>query len=299
MRKIGFRYEDTDLRGNASSCYRGEPIKTDIGAILAHKFSLPAAAPEIVPSLSIGPVIAIGKALKKWAKFPDYMRNLRRTRTPRYVAVNRRTYDTMAEEYERRMQCMSPYEDSPEILGGSILRHISASCTRGKMLEIGPGAGQTLKYFAEKGFYTVGVELSKKMADVAQKTSPKSKIINKNILDYSVDEKFEIIYMGAIIHLFPKGDAAALIKKTHKLLASNGILFVNTTISKKSSEGYSIKMDYKNQCERFRKQWTKKELNNLLLQNNYKIIQELYNNEADRKKEWVAFICSKSNSGQQ
>jgi len=224
------------------------------------------------------------------------MRTLQRASSTKYVTVNRKAYDTLAEEYERRMQCMSPYEDSPEMLGGSILTHFSSSCTSGKMLEIGPGAGQILKYFAENGFYTVGVELSKRMADIAQKTSPKSKIINKNILEFSIDEKYEIIYMGAIIHLFPKNDAVILIKKTHELLASNGILFINTTISKKSSEGYSSKIDYKNQCRRFRKQWTKIELKKFLMQNNYNIIQELYNNETNRKKKWIAFICSKSNS---
>ena len=227
------------------------------------------------------------------------MRTLQRAYPPTYVVVNRRAYDTLAEEYERRMQYISPYENSPEMLGESILEHVFINCTGGKMLEIGPGAGQVLKYFAENGFYTVGVELSKKMADIAQKTSPKSKIINKNILDFSIDEKYEIIYMGAIIHLFPKDDAVILIKKTHELLASNGILFINTTISKKSSEGYSNKIDYQNQCRRFRKRWTKIELKKFLIQNNYNIIKELYNNEVDRKKEWIAFICSKSNLEQQ
>jgi SAM-dependent methyltransferase len=227
------------------------------------------------------------------------MRSLRQTCTPGYVAVNRKTYDALAEEYKNRMQCMSSYEDSPEILGKSILAHISSNCTRGKMLEIGPGAGQILKYFAENGFYTVGVELSEKMAGIARITSPQSKIINKNILDFSVDEKFQIIYMGAIIHLFPKSVAAILIRKMYKLLASNGLLFVNTTVSKKSSEGYLTKTDYKNQCKRFRKQWTEMELKKVLIQNNYRIIQKLQNNEADRNKEWVAFICSKTNLEQE
>jgi SAM-dependent methyltransferase len=215
------------------------------------------------------------------------------------VAVNKETYDTLAEEYRYRMQHISSYEDSPEMLGRSILSYLSSNGTRVKVLEIGPGTGQMLKYFAGNRFYTVGVELSKKMADIARETSPKSKIINRNILDYSSDEKFEIIYMGAIIHLFPKKAATILIKKMHKLLASNGVLFINTTISKKSSEGYSVKTDYNNRCQRFRKQWTEMELKKFLIQNNYRIIQELRNNEADRKKNWIAFICSKSNPEQQ
>lgn len=79
-----------------------------------------------------------------------------------YIQVNKVVYDTLAKEYAFRRDNVGQYSESTEYLGYSLLKHVSEH-DHLNVLEIGPGAGQILRYFEYSGCRTIGVELSQEM----------------------------------------------------------------------------------------------------------------------------------------
>lgn len=209
-----------------------------------------------------------------------------------YIENNRIAYDTLSQEYANRSKNRSEYEESPDFLVDNILKFIPSS-NRYAVLEIGPGSGDIINTFDKKGHLTVAVELSREISLLAKKNSPSSIIINSNILDVTfIDNQFDIIYVGAVIHLFPERDAIELLNRLYCWLKQDGVLFINTTISDKTEEGYFIKSDYKDQIKRFRRKWVEKDFKQFVCMK-FSVIKTLYTNELDRDKVWVGYICKK------
>ena len=210
-----------------------------------------------------------------------------------YVQINKAVYDALAKEYAFRRDNLSEYSESAEYLGGSLLQKVSKrDCLN--VLEIGPGAGQILKYFEDNGCRTIGVELSQEMTHLCRIQSPNSIIINGDIADINfMPEQFDLIYMGALIHLFPVEDATTLLKNVWKWLKYDGFIFVNTTCHSISQEGFSKKKDYSKQILRFRRYWREEDFERFISENNFSIVEKLYTYERDRRKKWVARIGKK------
>ena len=99
--------------------------------------------------------------------------------------------------------------------------------------------------------------------------------------------------MGALIHNFPKEDAKELLLLTKKWLKEDGRIMLYTTIHENSEEGYSEKVDYKDNIIRYRKKYTEEELKELVESIGYKIIFTNYNEELDRNKKWITYILEK------
>lgn len=210
-----------------------------------------------------------------------------------YLEVNAQVYNQLAEDYLLRREKPSKYEETTEYLGNSVFKYISKKPQK-NVLEIGPGAGQILCYFEKKGCRTIGIELSKNMAKVAKQYSPKSIIINDDANNVDLlGNQFQLVYMGALIHLFPKTDARKLLLKVWKWLEKEGIIFINTTCHDRSYEGFYEKKDYNSKQIRFRRYWTEREFEEFVINCGFSIIEKLYTNEVDRNKKWVALIGKK------
>ena len=212
-----------------------------------------------------------------------------------YIEVNKELYDNLAEEYKKRRENKSPFEESAEYLGNCVLKHVKKEVGRSiNVVEIGPGAGQLLHYFEKNGCRTIGIELSEKMAKIAKEYSPNSIIINSDTQKVDLlEEQFHLVYMGAIIHLMPKSDADKLLKKVWSWLENDGIIFINTTCNNASIEGFFEKKDYGISKIRYRRYWTENDFELFVKSSGFSLIEKLYTNECDREKKWVALICKK------
>lgn len=210
-----------------------------------------------------------------------------------YISINRICYDMLAEQYEKRVDAPGKYEESPETLGNFALRHLSLDCNKKCLVaEIGPGAGKMLRYFESHECRTVGIDLSSEMAKIAKNVSPGSMIINDDVFNVNfVAEQFDLIYMGAIIHLFSKNDASELLSKIKHWIKKDGIMFINTTCCKKSEEGFFTKRDYLGEIKRFRRDWVEEEFFTFINEAGFDVVDVMYTNEVDRNKKWVSYIC--------
>lgn len=131
-----------------------------------------------------------------------------------YIEINKKAYDRLWAEYKKRGVQNSVYEERPEVLGGSVLEHAKKTFSKISVLEIGPGSGEILEFFENNNCETFAIEFSKKIAALAKERSPRSSIIVDNVLNASFPtSKFEIVYAGALIHLFTFEDAKLLFGK--------------------------------------------------------------------------------------
>ncbi len=213
--------------------------------------------------------------------------------------MNRESYDALYEEYDRRANQRayqkSDYEESDESLGMPILNLARQSFSHISVLDIGPGSGEMSAFFEKHDCRTIAVELSPQMARITKIRSPNTLILVNDILETDfLNDQFEIIYAGAIIHLFPLNDALELLNRIYFWLKPKGLIFINTTLHNISSEGYETKTDYEKNLKRFRRKWREDELLNAMKNNNLKTIKRMYTFEQDRMKRWVAYICTKS-----
>jgi len=211
-----------------------------------------------------------------------------------YIRTNKKAYDKVAEEYGKRIKNKSDFEEPLENLVGIPLKHAKERFSQINVLEIGPGSGEVCAYFEKQGYRTTAIDFSKKVLDFVRIVSPKTKLINTDILQYEFPEnRYQLIYCGALIHLFKKEDAQRLIKKINRALSFKGILFINTTIHEKSEEGFYEKKDYISKAVRFRHKYTEKEFRKLIEKSNFRVLNKIVTNEKDRNKFWIAYIAEK------
>jgi len=141
---------------------------------------------------------------------------------------------------------------------------------------------------------TVAVELSEEMIKYAKEESPNTIYINENILNVEFEKNsFDAIFMGALIHNFPKEDVNKLLKLVYKWIKPDGKVLIYTTIHEKSEEGFYEKADYSGNIVRFRKKFTEEELKNTVKKIGFEINHTMYTSEPDRNKNWLTYILNK------
>lgn len=200
--------------------------------------------------------------------------------------TNRVTYDNLADEYEQRTNSLKSVTNHVVSL---FTKHLS---TGKEILETGCAVGLALKLMEKKGLSVTGIDISPKMVDFAKKRNPNSNIILGDFLTYEFNKNFDGIFSFAFIHLFPKKIALKVLEKMYQLLNPKGVLYIGTSRSVKSYEGWEQKEDYKSKEIRFRKHWTEKELENALIKTGFEKL-DLYIIEDPFKKVWMDFVVQK------
>jgi ubiquinone/menaquinone biosynthesis C-methylase UbiE len=142
-----------------------------------------------------------------------------------------KSYDKMGERYHRfrnNEKFNQQLEQFSELLQQS-----------SQVLDAGCGVGKPASEFLSKrGFNVTGVDISKKMIDLAKENVPDARFHQKNILTLDFpDESFDgIICVYTLWHI-PKANHKAIIQNFHRMLKDGGILVLNTGVYE--SEGMS------------------------------------------------------------
>ena len=93
-----------------------------------------------------------------------------------------------------------------------------------KVLEIGSGNGETLIELEKLNFQTTGIEPDLKNVEHLRKILKKSKIIQSNIENFDIDEKFDFIWMSHVFeHL---SDPISFLNNIKKNTNKNYFLFI-------------------------------------------------------------------------
>ena len=102
-----------------------------------------------------------------------------------------------------------------------------------KVLEIGSGNGETLIELEKLNFQTTGIEPDLKNVEHLRKILKKSKIIQSNIENLDIDEKFDFIWMSHVFeHL---SDPVSFLTSIKKSMKKNCFLFIEVpNVTKKN-----------------------------------------------------------------
>lgn len=132
-----------------------------------------------------------------------------------------------------------------------------------KILEPLCGSGRFFVPFLERGFDISGIDLSEEMLDKLKQKVPDAKVIQADIIEYPVQEKFDYIFIpsGSISLFTDINMCKSILRKMKELLTSEGkfVFAVDTvfdrctedseykvSISVKTKEGYDLILKGKN-----------------------------------------------------
>lgn len=93
-----------------------------------------------------------------------------------------------------------------------------------KILEIGSGAGQSLFWFEQEGFYVTGIDPDKNSVELVNKRLKNVKCLVGFAENFDTDEKFQVVWISHVFeHLFePKN----VLENLKNVLTEDGILFI-------------------------------------------------------------------------
>jgi SAM-dependent methyltransferase len=206
-----------------------------------------------------------------------------------FNAENIKTYEALAQEYEKNIPkySVSTKEAVEKLIPG---------ITTGKgVLDIGCGVGLGTMMLISKGFSVTSIDISPKMIEFTRSRNPKAITIVGDFLEYKFKKEFDAIFAMAFIHLFPKEIAELNLKKMYDLLKEGGALYIGTTLSHISKEGFELKNDSffpNGGKKRYRKHWTEQELLESLQKAGFKY-KSKYHIDDPRNKTWMGFLMSK------
>jgi len=109
----------------------------------------------------------------------------------------------------------------------------------GQVLDAGCGVGKpTSEFLTKRGFNVTGVDISKKMIDLAKVNVPDARFYQRNILTLDFpDSTFDGVVCVYTLWHIPRMNHPTIIRNLHRMLKDDGILVLNTGIHE--SEGMS------------------------------------------------------------
>jgi SAM-dependent methyltransferase len=206
-----------------------------------------------------------------------------------FLRSNRATYDSLAPAYHRRVET-DVINDLP-----IVFRFWSRITERFKspisLIDLGCGHGVNLAMFQRLGATTTGVDFAPKMLAVAKGTSPTSAFVLGEFLSSKLPKSaYQAVFAKAFVHLFPESECSTLFDKIRDLLVPGGLLYIATTVSTESFEGYLPKNDYPDAPLRFRRVWSEPDLLQVVLARNFRLIDRWTNEEPGRHKHWLNVV---------
>ncbi|MDP3966175.1 MAG: class I SAM-dependent methyltransferase [archaeon] len=142
---------------------------------------------------------------------------------------------------------------------------------RGKVLDLGCGTGYpATKFFSDKGYDVMGVDLSSEMLKIAKEVVPSGKFIKKDMtkINFPKDSFDIIVSFAAILHV-PKKQQKGLFKKMYKILKPNGRVLVSIT----NVDHGTYTNNWMGKTKMYWVENSKKENLNLIGNSGFKIIQ--------------------------
>lgn len=198
------------------------------------------------------------------------------------------TYDSLANEYESRV------ETYRAVTTKALTPFIQALPENAHVLDIGCAVGYVVEILREYGKNAEGIDISSEMISYAIKRNPDARFVTGDFLDTEYpSQSFDGIVLYAFIHLFPKEIAVACIEKIVTIMKPGALMFVGTTKSEVSTEGFEEKADYGSTVQRYRKRWTPNELEALFNECGLEIIH-YEDNKDEFGKLWMDYVVKKN-----
>jgi ubiquinone/menaquinone biosynthesis C-methylase UbiE len=200
-----------------------------------------------------------------------------------------KSYDDTVESFVKRTDPLHP-----KPLSDIFLKLIK---NKTKILDLGCAQGRDTKYFLDKGYEVIGVDLSEKLIENAIQKYPKAKFEIMDIRDLKFPENsFDAIWANAILVHIPKKEIHKTLQGIKRIMKNDGIMMVCVKTKKdgKNSETYEKDKRHEN-VNKFWSYFSRDEFSEHLKNSGFeiiKIIEKNYSNE-NRDYGWINFFCKK------
>ena len=228
---------------------------------------------------------------------------------PSYIKVNKLCYNTIAGDYEARFRAGLVAKHLVRIITKVLKKNINKENYR--ILELGCGTGNIFAGFMElpdkEKYQLYGIDFSENMIKYAKDKHTTANIENQNVLSikdisslpFASKDKFDIIIMVALIHLFPREDAKKILNNIKKILNTNGLIYIDTTEESNFIDGEITDKKITDRegnvlrtVKRLRTEWTEKKFEDFLDECGFDIeFIHNKNHEDDRGKIWLQRIA--------
>jgi SAM-dependent methyltransferase len=198
------------------------------------------------------------------------------------IFENKKTYDALADQYEGKVSARENFNR------GVVERFSKFVKPGGRVLDVGCAVGLDAKFLSDLGFEVSAIENSRNMIAYAKKRNPGIEITEGDFMTAEFPERFDGVFAQAFIHLFPKDEALRILGKIRRILKEGGTAHVTTSVHDKGGEGWLVKTDYQGRYSRFRKHWTRPEMEEALRTCGFGIV-DTYDIADPYGKKWMVF----------
>lgn len=199
--------------------------------------------------------------------------------------ITRRSYNITAREYQKNNLKMQPGVKAQEFL------HFLSP--NSQILDLGCGPGRDARFFVERGFQVVGVDISDNMIELACNSVPEATFLVGDIeeIDFA-SESFNGIWASASLIHVSKGKMPIVLEKLYHILKPGGIFYVSMKMG--SGEGITPDERYGG-VEKFWNYVSESELLDLLTTQNFQILHTNIHEKSTsyQTHSWLSVICSK------
>ena len=185
-------------------------------------------------------------------------------------------YDTIAKKYDELY-----FEDFSD--KKFIDEFLSLLPENTKILDIGCGSGQFTKYFSEKGFTTIGIDVSEEMLKIARKKvlNCEFKFMDMRELEFN-NEEFDGLFVFYSLYHLSKKDVPLALKEFNRVLKPNGIIML--ALQEGKDEKVIVEPLDKSK-KIFVDHFETEEINNLLKKNGFQVLKN-YSRSSLSKEEF-------------
>ncbi|MGA8164622.1 MAG: class I SAM-dependent methyltransferase [Waddliaceae bacterium] len=181
-----------------------------------------------------------------------------------YREITRQSYDRTASEYQENTLKLQP-----EVKAKVFLSHLSPNS---KILDLGCGPGRDAKYFVDKGYRVVGVDISPQMIALARDSVPQADFIVSDIESLNLNcESVDAIWASASLLHVSKQAMPSVLANLYRTLKPGGIFYV----SMKRGIGEELRADDRyGGVEKFWNYLSEDELADLIVEGGFQIIEQ-------------------------
>lgn len=188
-------------------------------------------------------------------------------------------------------KCLKFYRKSQNNEIIQLSKLVEKIAPKAEILDAGCGDGTpAAKFLSSKGYKVIGIDISKKLINKAQKNIPHAKFKRMSLYNINFQPKrFDaIISFFAILHL-EKNKVNHVFKAFHKILKDGGYLFFSVNQGKE--EGYFEFFGKKV----FFSAFSKKEIKEILRRNNFELVwkKDFFFNKKDSKENQLYYLAKK------
>ncbi len=178
----------------------------------------------------------------------------------------------------------SAFSSKREYLSNDILYFKKYIIPKFSVLDLGCGNGRLVDILNPKTEY-LGIDNSSKLLKIARQKYPKNQFKNQNILKLKLNKKFDIVFSLAVLHHLSEEYHLEFVRAVKQYLGKNGIIIISVwKLNKKQLESgekqskKEILIPFKDSgqkilAKRYIYQFDLKELENLFVENGFKILE--------------------------